>query len=169
MKTLLIPLALVFILSACVGEDVIYPEPNFVPVETQDTTKTDTSISEPQMRTGIFDNSYSSHYTTIGTVKLIERTEGKLQIEFQEDTEIGSGPSLYLLLTNRTSTPFSVDQTGSSLTVNSTSAQITLNKLSSGFTGKRTYDVPEGVTIGDYKYVVWYCTFGPVFGYAELD
>ena len=144
---------------SCVGEDIIYP----AEIETADS-----SNSSRLERTGQFDNSYSS-YTTIGTVKLLRNEDSTVTIAFQDDTKIGSGPSLYLILANRNTKPYSIDQSGNSRIIDETSAQITLNKLSQGFEGYREYEVPSEIRIEDYQYVVWYCTYGPIFGYAELD
>ncbi len=161
-KTALIALSTLLIF-ACIGEDVIYPEIDTSP---SDTTTIDTLRTE---RIGIFNNTYSDHYTTIGTVKLVQNADSSLTIIFQDDTEIGSGPSLYLLLTNSSTPSFSVDLDGVNRTINATSAQISFNKLSKGFTGTREFDVPKGIKLEDYKYVTWYCTYGPIFGIAELN
>ncbi|MCP4520553.1 MAG: hypothetical protein GY827_02460 [Cytophagales bacterium] len=124
------------------------------------------TVTELPSRTATFTTTTS--YTTEGDVVLQQLEDGRLQLVFQENANISNGPSLYLMLANKTNPPFSIDKDGESVAVNATSAQLHPNRLTSSIKGVTTFDVPEGIEIDDYKYVVFYCTFGPVFGSAEL-
>ncbi len=117
-------------------------------------------------RTGTFDNSYSS-YKTIGTVSLEDPGIGDVVIHFHADTDVGSGPKLYMLLANVITNSYAIENGGTP--VNATFAQITPNIISSPIVGENYYYPPDGVNINDYQYVVFYCDFGVVFGYATLD
>lgn len=117
-------------------------------------------------RTGTFDDSYSS-YKTIGTVSLEDPGNGDLMIRFHADADIGHGPKLYLILANSINSSYAVVE--GSNPVNATFAQVTANRLSSGFSGETYFTPPAGVNINDYDYVVMYCNFGVVFGFATLD
>lgn len=124
------------------------------------------SVTELASKTAFFTTTTS--YKTEGTVILQETADGKLQLVFQSDTYIQNGPSLYLLLANKITPPFTLKTDGTSLAIDGISAQITPNRLDATISGTKTFDIPSGVKINDYKYVVFYCTFGPVFGSAEL-
>ncbi len=124
------------------------------------------TVEELPSRKAIFTT--TTHYKTEGSAILQQTVDGKLQIIFQDDADIDNGPSLYLLLANKTDPPFTIKKDGSSLSVDNISAQITANRLPSAIKGKTVYEVPDGVKIDDYKYIVFYCTLGPVFGSAEL-
>lgn len=124
------------------------------------------TVTELPSRTATFTTTTS--YKTEGSVILQETADGKLELIFQDDADIQNGPSLYLLLANKTAPPFTIKTDGNSLSVDNTSAQLTANRLQTGINGKTTFSVPDGVKIDDYKYVVFYCTLGPVFGSAEL-
>lgn len=124
------------------------------------------TVTELQKRTASFKTTTS--YKTEGTAILQETTDGKLELVFQEDADIDNGPSLYLLLANKVDPPYTIKTDGTSLAIDGTSAQLTANKLSSAIRGKQTFEIPDGIDIDKYKYVVFYCTFGPVFGSAEL-
>lgn len=118
------------------------------------------------IRTGTFDNSYSS-YRTIGSVSLEDPGTGDFLIRFHDDADIGNGPKLYLILANSINSSYAVVE--GSNPVNATFAQITANKLSSDVVGETYFTPPSGININDYDYVVFYCAFGVVFGYATLD
>lgn len=124
------------------------------------------TITELQKRTATF--STTTSYKTEGTAILQETNDGKLELVFQSDADIDNGPSLYLLLANKVNPPFTIKTDGTSLAIDPTSAQLTPNKLSSAIRGTKTFTIPDDINIDDYKYVVFYCTFGPVFGSAEL-
>lgn len=116
------------------------------------------------LRTGIFQNAGNS-YQIKGNAKLELLPNGSLQLSFENNFSVSAGPSLYVLLANHTNGSYSVSS--GSNTVNGTSAQITPTRLTN-FSGQMTFNVPTGIGIDDYKYVVLYCTLGPVFGFAEL-
>ncbi len=117
-------------------------------------------------------------YRAEGTVTLEQTLDGKLQIVFQDDAFIQQGPSLYLLLAEKEAVfpedgdkpKFVVitDGNDDDVAINQNSAQITAKNLPSSISGKTIYEVPEGIEIDDYDYVVLYCVLGPVFGQAEL-
>lgn len=121
-------------------------------------------ISGPITRSGTFTN-LPNGYTTLGNVSLVS-DGGTLKVKFASNAMISSGPSLYLLLTNSTSPPFSVINGGNA--INAVSAQVTSTNTS-GVSGITEFTVPSGVAIDDYDYVIFYCTLGPVFGYAQLN
>jgi hypothetical protein len=117
------------------------------------------------LRTGTFQNA-GSHYQVAGNTKLEKLPNGSLRLSFENNFSASAGPSLYVLLANHTNGSYTVTPGGNA--VNGTSAQITSTKLTS-FSGAMTFNVPAGIGIDDYKYVVLYCTLGPVFGYATLS
>ena len=127
------------------------------------------TVTELKSKTAFFTTTTS--YTTERTAILRETIDGKLELEFQEDANIQNGPSLYLLLANKTEPPYTLKTDGTSLAIDGISVQLTANRLSEGIDGKKgkkIYSIPANISIDDYKYVVFYCTFGPVFGSAEL-
>lgn len=126
----------------------------------------DTTVVIPTMttRSGIFKGAGSGSYTVSGDV-VVSTLNGKSTITVQDNFKSSAGPSLYLLLTNHTNGSYSV-VTGNPV-INGVSAQITPTRLTV-FQGARTWNVPEGIDVGNYKYALLYCTLGPVFGYAEL-
>lgn len=133
--------------------------------EGSDTLKINQGISNTSdVRTGSF-QSVGNNYQSNGTVRLEKSGDG-LRLVFGNDFSTSPGPSLYVLLANYTNPPFPVTPGG--LAVSGSSAQITSNRLTK-FSGEMTLAVPEGVGIDDYRYVVLYCTLGPVFGRAELS
>ena len=115
------------------------------------------------LKTGTFQR-ISGSYNIAGSV-VVKTVGGVTQIITSENFSVSAGPSLYVLLTNHTTGSYSVMTGGN--TVNAVSAQITPNRLST-FSGALTWTVPAGVNPANYKYVVFYCTLGPVFGAAEL-
>ncbi|MEK7256180.1 MAG: DM13 domain-containing protein [Bacteroidota bacterium] len=118
------------------------------------------------LRTGTFQDVPGSHYHASGGVRLEYQADGKLKLFFENDFSTSAGPSLYVLLANHTNGSYSVTNGGNA--VSGTSAQITPTRLLD-FSGAASFEVPDGVGIGDYDYVVLYCTLGPVFGYAKLN
>jgi hypothetical protein len=115
-------------------------------------------------RMGNFQNA-GNHYHSSGGVRLEQLPDGSLQLIFESDFSTSPGPSLYVLLANHKNGAYAVTPGGNA--ISGASAQITPARLTS-FSGARTYAVPAGISTGDYKYVVLYCTLGPVFGFAEL-
>jgi hypothetical protein len=103
-------------------------------------------------------------YSIKGNVT-VRTIKGVTQIVTDAGFVVSAGPSLYVLLTNHTNGRYTVT-TGANV-VNAVSAQITPNRLST-FSGALSWTAPANVNPSDYKYVVFYCTLGPVFGYAEL-
>lgn len=115
------------------------------------------------LKTGTF-KAVSGSYSIKGNVT-VRTVKGVSQIVTDAGFSVSAGPSLYVLLTNHVDGRYTV--TPGSNAVNAVSAQITANKLST-FSGALTWTVPANANAADYKYVVFYCTLGPVFGYAEL-
>lgn len=107
----------------------------------------------------------SQSYQIGGTARLKQGGDGKLTLMFDNNFQVSAGPSLYVLLTNNTNGGYTITPGGNAK--NGTSVQITTSKLSK-FSGEMTYEIPAGVRLSDYKFVVLYCTLGPVFGAAEL-
>ena len=115
------------------------------------------------LKTGTF-KAVSGSYSIKGNVT-VRTVKGVSQILTDAGFSVSAGPSLYLLLTNHIDGRYTV--TPGANAVNAVSAQITANKLST-FSGALTWAPPTNANPADYKYVVFYCTLGPVFGYAEL-
>jgi len=124
-----------------------------------------TNTSETDELSGMFEP-VSGSYDIEGTARLTKASDTKLQLIFESNFRVSAGPSLYVLLANHTNGAYTV--TRGSQEVNGTSAQITPERMTS-FSGEMIFDVPDGVEIDDYDYVVLYCTLGPVFGFAELE
>jgi Bacterial Ig-like domain (group 2) len=106
----------------------------------------------------------SSAYFARGGITVLT-VNGTSKIVTAPDFAVSAGPSLYLLLTNHTNGRYTVTPGGNA--TNNVSVQITPNKLSA-FSGVQTWSVPAGVNPANYQYAVFYCTLGPVFGFAEL-
>ncbi len=115
-------------------------------------------------RSGTFMSAGAGSYTVAGDVMVV--TEGgKSKIVVSDNFKSSIGPSLYLMLTNHTNGSYMV--MNNNPVVNGTSAQISNARLTK-FSGSMTWEVPSVVDVKSYKYVLLYCTLGPVFGYAEL-
>ncbi len=125
----------------------------------------DTIVTTVISRSGIFKSAGAGSYTVSGDV-VVSTSDGKSIITVKDNFKSSAGPSLYLLLTNHTNGSYSV--VNGNPVINGISAQITPTRLTV-FQGARTWDVPEGVDVGNYKYALLYCTLGPVFGFAELN
>jgi hypothetical protein len=115
------------------------------------------------LKTGTF-KAVSSSYSIKGNVT-VRTVKGVTQIITDSGFAVSAGPSLYVLLTNHIDGRYII--TPGANAINAVSAQITANKLST-FSGALTWTVPANVKPSDYKYVVFYCSLGPVFGHAEL-
>jgi hypothetical protein len=116
------------------------------------------------LKKGVF-QPVSSSYSIKGNVQ-VRTVKGVTQIVTDAGFSVSAGPSLYVLLTNHTNGRYTV--TPGSNAVSAASVQVTVNRLST-FSGALTWTVPQGVNPADYKFVVLYCTLGPVFGSAELQ
>jgi Electron transfer DM13/Bacterial Ig-like domain (group 2) len=108
-----------------------------------------------------FDNSHDAR----GGVR-IQTVKGITQIITDTDFSTTAGPSLYLLLTNHIDGHYTV--TPGSQAISAVSAQVTPNKLAA-FSGVQTWTVSSNINPKDYKYIVLYCTLGPVFGSADVQ
>ena len=106
----------------------------------------------------------SSSYAIKGNVQ-VHTVNGVTKIVTDAGFMVSAGPSLYVLLTNHRDGRYTITPGGNA--VNAVSAQVTANKLTT-FSGALTWNVPQNVNPLDYKYVVFYCSLGPVFGSAEL-
>lgn len=126
-------------------------------------TTTGSSSDTTFLKNGVL-KAVSGSYSINGNVT-VRTVKGITQIVTDAGFSVSAGPSLYLLLTNHIDGRYTV--TPGSNAVNAVSAQITANKLST-FSGALTWTVPTNANPKDYKYVVFYCSLGPVFGYAEL-
>jgi hypothetical protein len=86
-----------------------------------------------------------------GSVKVIEKNDGSQVIRF-EDFETINGPQLHLYLSKDLDASEFID----------------LGPIR-GTEGNINYDVPEGVDIEEYPYVMHWCVpFSVLFNYAEL-
>lgn len=112
---------------------------------------------------GVF-QAVSGSYSIKGNVT-VRTIKGITQIVTDAGFSVSAGPSVYLLLTNHIDGRYTVMPGANA--VNAISAQITTHKLST-FSGALSWTIPANAQPSDYKYVVFYCTLGPVFGYAEL-
>jgi hypothetical protein len=115
------------------------------------------------LKTGTF-TAGSGSYSIKGNVT-VRTVKGVTQIVTDAGFSVSAGPSLYLLLTNHTNGRYTI--TPGANAINAVSAQITTNRLST-FSGALTWTVPADAKPSDYKFVVFYCALGPIFGYAEL-
>lgn len=115
------------------------------------------------LKTGVF-KAVSGSYSINGNVT-VRTVKGVTQIITNSGFTVSAGPSLYLLLTNHTDGRYTITTGGNA--INTVSAQITPNRLTA-FSGALTWTVPANIKPSDYKYVVFYCSLGPVFGHAEL-
>jgi hypothetical protein len=116
------------------------------------------------LKRGVFKPATTS-YSVAGNVR-VQIVKGVSQIVTESNFNVSAGPSLYLLLTNHTNGRYTVTSGGNA--ISAASVQITANRLTT-FTGAMTWNIPGGVNPADYKFVVLYCTLGPVFGTAELQ
>ena len=93
-------------------------------------------------------------YTASGSVSLVTNSDGSIQLEFSDNFSIQNGPGLYVYLSN--------SATG-------VTGGIELGDLRST-RGADIYEIPSGVGIGDFNFVILYCKpFGVGFGTAELS
>jgi hypothetical protein len=141
---------------ATVGKttDSILLNQNTVVVTPNDTTFLRRGILKP----------VGTSYSASGNVR-IQTVKGITQIITDTNFSVSAGPSLYLLLTNHTNGSYTVTPNGNA--VSAVSAQITPNKLGQ-LLGIQSWTVPTSVNPANYQYIVFYCTLGPVFGFAEL-
>ena len=93
-------------------------------------------------------------YRASGSVALTTNTDGSLQLEFSDNFSIQNGPGLYVYLSNSS---------------NGVAGGIELGDLRST-SGADTYEIPAGVAINDFDFVILYCKpFGVGFGTAALS
>lgn len=109
--------------------------------------------SEVKRRTTMLTPGPIAADTARGTVTLEENAEGKLTLLFADDFRSQGGPQLEVFLA-KSSDP----KTG-----------VSLGKLKST-SGTQRYDVPAGITLATYDYVIVYCVpFRIVFGSGMLN
>lgn len=100
-------------------------------------------------RTG---NLVQTDVSIVGTVNLIQ-TGTSITIELESDFLSDSGPDLDVYLSNEP---------------NPVATGIRIDALTS-LSGTQSYDVPSGININDYQYVVVHCTqYNHLFGSAQL-
>lgn len=116
------------------------------------------------VRSGTFEG--RGGYNAEGEARLESQADGSLKLFFASDFSTSPGPSVYILLANHTNGSYSV--TNGALEVNASSAQIIPSRMTN-FSGEMEFDVPAGVNITDYDFVVLYCIIGPVFGTSSLN
>jgi hypothetical protein len=105
-------------------------------------------------RTGAFRGAEGTAYQISGTVVLEQHEGGGLLLRFMENFSSSNGPDLYVYLSNSTRVNANSLQAGS---LQSTS-------------GVQIYDLPAGVGMNDYDYVIIHCLpFNVSFGYAPLN
>lgn len=134
--------------------------------ELSDTLFLDAGVSNSlNTRMGSFVNGQGS-YVVSGTARLMEN-ENQVTLMLESDFSSSAGPGVYIFLANNTTGPY--NYTPGSQVMDNNSVQVTANKLTS-FSGPMSYNLPAGVSVNDYQYVVIYCvTINGIFGYAELN
>lgn len=116
-------------------------------------------------RTGSFVDGTGS-YRASGTATLEDDGTGNLTLDFGSDFSSSSGPAVYVVLANNTTGPYLI--TPGSNEQNNIGVQISQQKI--GNSGAMSFQVPAGVELDDYDYVVLWCiTVNGLFGYAELN
>lgn len=105
-------------------------------------------------RTGTFVKNPSQDHVVSGTATLKENNEGSLSLEFGADFASSGGPDIrvYFSATNAlTGDIFEVGQLKST-------------------GGAQIYDIPPGIKINDYDYIIIHCVpFNVTFGWAHLN
>ena len=105
-------------------------------------------------RSGMFTPNPNTGYMVSGTAELKFNNSGDLILEFLSDFQSSNGPGLYVYLTQ--STLLSPDN-------------IELGVLKST-SGAQTYQVPQGIDLYDYGYVIIHCKpFNVTFGSAKFE
>ncbi len=142
MKKIIILSTLLFVLNACVKNEILTPVTQATPINI-DTTK-------PAESTGMFSNGV--HYVS-GTVKVVvDKTDATKKYLSFENFKTDAGPDLYIYLAE--------DR-------NATGA-LTVTKLDK--TGNFTLDIPVNANLIKQKYVlVWCKQFSVHFGSAKLE
>jgi hypothetical protein len=121
------------------------------------------TVNEPSEVSGILMG--RNNYAAAGGVTLKKLPSGRLKLAFGSNFSVSAGPSVYVLLANHTDGRYTVTNGGQAQ--NAISLQLSKTRLTQ-YTGAMEFDVPEGVKITDYKFVVLYCVLGPIFGQTEL-
>lgn len=95
------------------------------------------------------------NYTIDGTAYLEELDNGDLQLRLSEDYDTPTGPDVRMYLSN-------------SLSITGAIEIADLSDLNH-FSGAMTFDVPIGININDYQYVVFYClSFNQLWASGEF-
>jgi hypothetical protein len=107
-----------------------------------------------QSRTGMFTRRPGTSYSVSGTATLEQRSDGSLILSFGNDFACSNGPGLEVFL--------------STTNVVSPSSR-NLGRLQRT-SGAQSYNVPAGVTLTSYNWVIIHCVpFNVTFGYAQLQ
>ncbi|HAA11871.1 MAG TPA: hypothetical protein DCE41_09300 [Cytophagales bacterium] len=94
------------------------------------------------------------NYDVEGTVTLKELEDGSLKLEFSSDFSSDNGPGLYVYLSNNAT---------------NVAGGVEVAQLAQT-SGAHEYDVPAGVSLDSYNYVLIYCRpFGVGFGNGEFE
>lgn len=137
------------ILALAVASPVVYylASPLFINREVSQAAPTRAAKT---LATGTFKDADSFHKTS-GTVKILQMADGSRLLRLENFRTI-NGPDLFVYL--------STDRQASDFT--------NLGGLK-GNIGDQNCDIPIGVNIGHYRYVLIYCrAFSTLFGSAEL-
>ena len=104
-------------------------------------------------RTGMFEPNPNSGYTCEGSVVLQESDSGGLELSFEDDFVVSSGPRLEVFLST-------TNMVGP--------GSLQLQPVKS-FSGQQTYPIDEAIGIQEFDWVIIHCVpFNVTFGYAQL-
>jgi hypothetical protein len=105
-------------------------------------------------RSGTFTKRPGTSYNVSGTATLEQQSNGSLVLRFGSDFSSSSGPGLEVFLSTTN-------------TVGSNSRNLGRLQRTSG---AQSYNVPAGVTLTTYSWVIIHCVpFNVTFGYAQLQ
>jgi hypothetical protein len=104
-------------------------------------------------RTGFFTPNPGTTYTVEGIAIMERLSGGNIRVQFDDSFRVSSGPNLKVFLSTRRA-------------VTDTSLDIGVLKKNGG---SQTYNVPAGIELADFDYVIIHCVpFNVTFGYAEF-
>jgi hypothetical protein len=149
-RSLLSGLAVILFAGGCVGTDfIVDPAMDMSP-------QMDGPPSAITHRTGMFTKRPGVSYEVRGTAILEKRAPDSdpLILRFGSDFAVSNGPGIevFLSTTNRV-----------------TSSRVGLGRVKR-LTGEQSYDVPSGVRLDTFDWVIIHCVpFNVTFGYAQLQ
>ena len=157
--TLLTGLALTGLLAACGGDDDANNNTN-----TNNNTNNNAGVlTEVRSAAFVADGAGGTPDAT-GTARISRGEGGKLYVELGADFKREEGPGDTQLLLAR-----SADNIQSQRDADAASVSMALGTIPNGGTGAMEFEVPSGVDVDDFDFVIVWCpTAGVNFGAAEL-